>query len=331
MRKPERRYRLQGLEPDNLLAFLTLLGLLRVLDFARPTWHSRAAWDLDAPPLRPVLILAVSATTMEISEAAAEGAAALAANYTFPRGPEDKAPQSDLNYTKRTARVLLLQAAEGEDRDSADVWSALMCNVAEKDDKIDATPLCLLFGQGHQHFLDRLATVPRTEAPPPRGRGKKALTLTAGETLYEALFESWTRQDPTAAFRWDPAEDVRYALRADDPSRQKSTTQHGANRLAALGLPMLTVTPARRGSRVRLQVLGGAFERGEFVFSWPIWDESASLAGIRALLAHPDLAKGDAALGHFGVVEVRRTRRISVGKFMNFTRAEPIRITTERL
>jgi hypothetical protein len=54
--------------------------------------------------------------------------------------------------------------------------------------------------------------------------------------LHEALFEPWTRQDPTPAFRWDPAEDVRYALRADDPSGQKSTTQHGANRLAALGL-----------------------------------------------------------------------------------------------
>lgn len=35
---------------------------------------------------------------------------------------------------------------------------------------IDPTPLRLLFGQGHQHFLDRLARVPAQPAPPPRGR-----------------------------------------------------------------------------------------------------------------------------------------------------------------
>ena len=39
--------------------------------------------------------------------------------------------------------------------------------------------------RGHQHFLDRLAAVPRIEAPPPRGRGKKAVTLTAAETIEE--------------------------------------------------------------------------------------------------------------------------------------------------
>ena len=133
-----------------------------------------------------------------------------------------------------------------------------LCDAAGKDDKIEATPLCLLFGQGHQHFLDRLATIPRTDAPPPRGRGKNAVTLSAAETLHETLFEPLDfRQDPTPAFRWDPAEDVRYALRADDPSGQKSTTQHGANRLAAFGLPILTVTPgaiAVRGSGCRCWV-----------------------------------------------------------------------------
>lgn len=135
---------------------------------------------------------------------------------------------------------------------------------------------------------------------------------TAAETLQEALFAPWTRQAPTPAFRWDPAEDVRYALRADDPSGEKSTTQHGANRLAALGLPVLAVAPAQRGDRVRLQVAGGTFERNEFALHWPIWQEPIGLAGIRTLLTHPDLPNGPAALGHLGVVEVRRARRIGV-------------------
>ena len=195
----------------------------------------------------------------------------------------------------------------------------------ESDDKIEATPLCLLFGQGHQHFLDRLATVPRTDLPPPRGRGKKAVTLSAAEILHEALFEPWTRLDPTPAFRWDPAEDVRYALRADDPSGEKSTTQHGANRLAALGLlrPDRGAGPTGR-ARQDCGSWAGGFKRNEFVFCWPIWHEPASLATIRALLGHPELAKDPSALAYLGIAEVRRTRRISVGKFMNFTRAEAI-------
>src|SRR5262249_19522827 len=153
---------------------------------------------------------------MAICEAAAEGAASVADHYDFPQSVDDGAkPQSGLNYSTLIARKLLQRAATSRNRRLADLWSALMSDASEKDDKIEATPLCLLFGQGHQHFLDRLSTVPRTEAPPPRGRGKKAVTLTAAETLHEALFEPWTRRDPTPAFRWDPAEDVRYALRAD--------------------------------------------------------------------------------------------------------------------
>lgn len=319
------RHRLEGLEPDNLLAFLALLGLLRAMETARPAWRPRAAWDLDNPPLRPLLVVAEAQTDIAICEAAAEGAAALAADYEFPETTdEDARPQSDLNYEAQTARALLDRAAGIRNRRCADLWAALMSDAAEKDQKIEATPLCLLFGQGHQHFLDRLASVPRSEASPSRGRGKKAVTLTAAEALHEALFQPWTRQDPTPAFRWDPAEDVRYALLADDPSGQKSTTQHGANRLAALGLPALTVAPAQRGARVRLQVRGGAFERNEFVFSWPIWKEPVSLAGLRVLLSHPNLGKGPSALAYLGVVEVRRARRIGVGKFMNFTRAEPV-------
>jgi hypothetical protein len=244
-------FRLEALEPDNLLAFLALLGLLRVLETARPSWRPRAAWAVDNPPLRPQLILAQPEEAMAVCEGAAEGAMRLAENYVFPESAEDGAtPQTDLNYQPETARKLLQHVVEGHDRQRSDLWSALMCDAAANADKIEATPLCLLFGQGHQHFLDRLAVVPHTVAPPPRGRGKRTVSLSAAEVLHEALFEPWNRSDPTPSFRWDPAEDVRYALQAEDPSSQKSTTQHGANRLAALALPILTATPASRGERV---------------------------------------------------------------------------------
>lgn len=327
MSTPDTIRRLVGLEPDNLLAFLTLLGLLRALE--QEGWRPRVAWSLGDPPLRPLLVLREPRSEQAVCEAAAKGAAALAEDHVFPRSMADDTAQADLNYQMAEARGLLARAADAGDR-QADLWSALMCDAAGKDGKIDATPLCTLFGQGHQHFLDRLAGVPRIEAPPARGRGKSAVTPTAAETLLEALFQPWMRQDPTPAFRWDPAEDVRYALRADDPSGTKSTTQHGANRLAALGLAVLTAAPEMRGGRIRLQVPGGAFTRDGFTFSWPIWKDPISLAGIRALLGHPALTRAPEALAHLGVVEVRRTQRISVGKFVNFTRATPVPLTTSR-
>jgi hypothetical protein len=318
-------HRLVGLEPDNLLAFLALLGLLRALETARPEWRPRAVWDLDCSPLRPALVLREEQTPEEISDAVAHGAACLAETYRFPAGIGlDAAPQRDLSYAGDVARRLLKASLAEDGRERADLWAALMCDAAAKEGRIEATPLCLLFGQGHQHFLERLATVPSTVAPPPRGRGNKAIVITAGQTMHEALFQPWARQDPTPAFRWDPAEDVRYALRADDPSGTKATTQHGANRLAALGLAALTTAPAQRGNRVRLQILGGWFERNDFSFAWPIWRDPASLAAIRALLSHPRLREGPEVLAHLGVAQVRRSRRIGVGKFMNFTRAEPL-------
>jgi hypothetical protein len=316
-------HRLDGLEPDNLLAFLALLGLLRALESSHPEWRPRAAWDLDRPPLRPVLILTEVQAAEAICQAAADGIGQLAASYDFVAENGEASPQRDLNYSDRFARRLLIDVVSAGDREQADRWAALMCDAAAKDGKIEATPLCLLFGQGHQHFLERLTAVPRMPAPPPRGRGRQIVTISAAQALHEALFQPWTRQDATPAFRWDPAEDVRYALRASDPSDEKSTTQHGANRLAALGLAVLTAAPEQRGGRVRLQVLGSSREAG-FALYWPIWRDPASLTAIRAMLSHPRLSAGPTAVAHLGVVQVRRTRRISVGKFMNFTWADAV-------
>ena len=323
MSDPTRRHRLGGLEPDNLLAFLALLGLLRAIETARPDWRPRIAWDVERAPLRPALVLAEAGTNEEISQAAADGATQLSATYAFPAEDADIAAQKDLNYHAGYAQTLLRKIVVEENREHADLWAALLSDLATINGQTEPTPLCLLFGQGHQHFLERLAMVPRTEAPPPRGRGRKAVMLTAADTMQEALFQPWTRQDPTPGFRWDPAEDVRYALQAGDPSDEKSTTQHGANRLAALGLPVFTAVPVQHGSRVRLQVLAGHFER-DFTLPWPIWRQPASLAGIRALLSHPDLIAGATALRHLGVVQVRRARRIRNGRFNNFAPAEVI-------
>ena len=311
-------HRLDGLEPDNLLSFMALLGLLRTLEEARPGWRPRVSWTVDEPPLRPSLHVAEEVAGNAIVEAAAEGLAALARRHDFEG-------LSDLTLLPDEAERRLRKAA-GSDRYTADLWAALVSNAAITRDgkKVDPTPLCLMFGQGHQHFLSRLASVPQRTVPPKRGAGRNKSEISETKCLREALFVPWKRLDATDSFRWDPHEDVRYALRARDPtdSKTKEATQHGANRLAAVGLSVLTVVPRYRAGKVRLALLGGGREPdGVDTLNWPIWREPIGLAGIRALLDHPYLDRPETRAA-LGVVERRRARRIVFGKYMNFTRAE---------
>ena len=315
-------HRLQGLEPDNLLAFLALLGLLRTLEDARPKWRPRVAWTIDTPPVRPTLSVSEPSTEDEIIAVVAEGLGDLARRHDFGE-------LKDLKLTPAEATKWLRSAA-ARDRYVADLWAALTSDAAVRErgkgTEAEPTPLCLLFGQGHMHFMSRLASVPKEPVPPRRGSGRDKTAVSEAGCLHEALFEPWARSDATFSFRWDPHEDVRYALRATDPtdSKTKEKTQHGANRLAAIGLSTLTVVPRSRGGGVQLGVLGGTREPdGRFAFTWPIWRHAVSLAAVRSLLGHARL-RHPATRDALGIVELRRARRISVGKFMNFTRAESV-------
>ena len=312
-------HRLNGLEPDNLLAFLALLGLLRSIEEARPTWRPRVAWTVDAPPVRPVLRVTEREDEETITAAVAEGLRALASRHEFGQ-------LKDLRLSPEEATKRLQAAVLGEGY-VTDLWASLVSDGATRDKnkaaEAEPTPLCLLFGQGHMHFMSRLASVAQESVPPARGIGRTKIQVSETDCLREALFTPWARPDATFSFRWDPHEDVRYALRATDPTnpKTKETTQHGANRLAAIGLSSLTVVPELRGGAGRLSVLGGKWERGGFAFTWPIWRDSISLASVRALLGHPGL-DSPATRNTLGVAERRRARRISSGRFMNFTRAE---------
>jgi hypothetical protein len=319
-------HRLDGLEPENLLAFLALLGLLRALEAAdrgrddHKRFRPRAAWDIDRPPLRPTVVVSNGAGRHELAEAAALGIDLLAAVHEFDGA-------KNLTFVREESAAILEAAAReatADNHDRADLLASLMSDGAFKIDKTETiipTPLCLMFGQGHQFFLDRLANVPKQAAPPPRREGRKRVTISPTDALLEALFEPWHRTDPTFSFRWDPEEDVRYALMAGDPTdaAYKTGTQHAANRLAAVGLPALTVAPVKRVGRPAVAILGGEYRRG-FSFAWPVWHDPASLMMIRALLGHPDL-RTPGALKHLSVEHVLVARRISVGKYMNFSPA----------
>lgn len=304
-------FRLDGLEPDNLLAFLALLGLLRAIeaddrDRAEDTKAlPRAAWDIAAPPLRPRLHLIRPLPQDEVMARTAAGLRRLAASHRFDG-------KQSLNYSEAECRKVLEAAAEAAcvgGRDHADLLAALISDAAIKDQKkdkreIDPTPLCLLTRGQQANFLERLSTVPNRPAPPKHGRGKAAVAVTEAACLNETLFKAWHNHDlKLSSFRWDPAEDVRYALLAGDPTddEYKGGAQHGANRLAAVGLAALTLAPERRAGRVPPTIVGGHSDADGFSFAWPIWRAPASLAAIRALLSHPEAMRNPGALCYLGV------------------------------
>lgn len=309
-------HRLLGLEPDNLLAFLALLGLLRALEKADDALKPRVSWDLDQTPTRPTLHLARPMTRNEIAGIAEEGLIAIASTHDF-------GGRNGADYSREECREVLAReakAARQGSRLSVDLHAAVMTDAVLRagKDQVSPTPLCMMFGQGHQHFLQRLECVPRGSASTNKDE-------TAGSvTLSEALFHPWLRKDKTFSFRWDPAEDVRYALMAGNPTnpRYKPGTQHGANRLAAIGIGVLSVAPGQSDGRVRCLIPGGNFTDHQFSFAWPIWTAPATLTAILAMLSHPRLRE-PGALERFGVRHVMVANRISVGKFMNVSTARP--------
>lgn len=311
-----RSHRLEGLEPDNLLAFLALLGLLRSLEAVglRP----RAHWE--GLPLRPVLDLPEPVTQETVAEQAAAGCARLAQDHDF-------CGEKDLTFRAERARYLLEHALQRPRSGRAELLGCLFSDGAvDQNNKIIPTPLCAMFGQGHQHFLARLASVPRGDLPTSLQKRRPPPDLKSPDFLVEALFHPWQRRDETDGFRWDPAEDRRYALRFRDPSKEAGRTVHGANRLAAVGIAAMPGTAVMRPRGVRFLNIGTELgEGGGIVVTWPIWARPASLAAIRALLAHPALLAAEpAVLERLGVIERRRARRILNGRFVNFTRAEVV-------
>ena len=287
-----------GLEADNLLALLALLGLLRSLEASRPSWCPRAFWK--GPPWVAHISIIQAADQAAVSCAANEGVRVIAAEFDV-----DNRKNVDFNredYRQYAARVLKRNREAG-----AALASALTSESSSKRDRLQASPFVMMFGQGHQSFLERLAAVVVDQR-------------TTDEKVLEALFQPWRRDEESEGFRWDPEDDQRYAFRYGNPSKAGAApTVIGANRLAAIGF-LSFPTVARDG---RMRASGTAYDNG-WCFVWPIWTTPLSRGSIEALLNHPDLIGGNLTkIRLLGVAEIFRARRVANGKYMNVTRARP--------
>ena len=253
--------------------------------------------------------------------------------------PDTEIAPKDLTIPGRVFRHVALAAAEQATPDNR-AWADFCCaygtEAYSEEEAIQNTSLRTMSGAGHQHFLEsirRLALRPVDDTQK-RGSKKRQTNRTEKEIgdgttkaqFRRALFSPWDYSDSGPAMRWDPRDDRRYALRADDPSGSKVDpirTMRGANRLAVEALPLLPTFPAANGARtVGFQRLDGSN-----VITCPVWQDGLQLDIVRSILNHPSLEQpleNRICLAAMGIREVFQSTRLIISRMVNFTPGKPL-------
>ncbi|MEW6249642.1 MAG: hypothetical protein AB1716_03265 [Planctomycetota bacterium] len=295
-----------GLDGANPLAFLAALGVLRAasdsgLERPRLSWRSQGAW-------RPVLHLPAAVSADDLIAQLHRQLAAAARNPALDIG-------DDLAIGPAVWRAAAQAAVVARDMLAADFLAAFGCDaLVDEKGLIRSTALCMMSGAGHQHFLKGMRDILSSVQP---------------NHLHKALFAPWRYDDPLQrlSLRLDPLDDRRYALRRDDPKEARTRERGnmlGANSLAALGMSLLPALPVAG----TLETTGFRGQRrNDRRWTWPIWGVPLALDSIRSVLALPELQMDTPSrekLAGLGIVEVLRSRRIAVDRYLNFTPAHPV-------
>lgn len=180
------------------------------------------------------------------------------------------------------------------------------------DQRIAPTPFCFITGSGHQWFLDTARQLMSRKQPTKQEPNPQPCVTP--KSVRETLFVPWTYSDEGLSMRWDPAEDIRYALHLDDPGPVGAYTVWMANLLAYRALAFFPCAPGARG----LVATGWTAGRESDRFTWPLWEPPLSADTIRSLLRHRAFGETDVAtyrreLRARGVAAIFGARRIQVG------------------
>jgi CRISPR-associated endonuclease/helicase Cas3 len=309
---------LAGLDGSNPLAFLAAVGLLRALALKANEWVPRLSWEASACWV-PVIWVPTDVNEATVSADLNDQLAVMREHPALRLGQLEAdnlvAPLDKYRHVCQSAA----EVASREDRTWADFCATFGSDAVQSENDpelMQDTAFRTMSGAGHQNFL---------------GFFRNIVGATTVGHLEKALFQPWRYDDPlrNLTTRWDPLDDVRYALRWTNPSsentlRSRSGSVLGANRLAIEGLPLFPSVPAER----RLLTTGFTGRRAsDTCFTWPIWTTPHCSDAVRSLVAlqeltelHPDRMR----LASFNVREVFRSRRITIGKYRNFSPAQAV-------
>lgn len=283
----------RGPDGGQLLGFLCSLGLLEAATRAFPDHRVRLGFDWYDLAYRPLLTVEPAVDREELVEELHAWIGRRATSPELTRLGDDL--PCDTTAFATLAREMLDDSAT----------SALLTGLGVAragSDRLDDTAFRTMSGAGHQHFLAFARQIAEQTTP---------------EHVDRCLFERWDYADPSPSLRFDPADDRRYALRADDPAKSSSRapirTMRAANALAFEGLALLPVTPTAHGTETTLV----AREGRSVVVRWPLWHRPVGIDVAASILALVDTRVA-------GIVAVFQARRLTVGKYRSFTPAERV-------
>jgi hypothetical protein len=194
--------------------------------------------------------------------------------------------------------------------DSADRWvldqlahfGSDACLQPRKQE-LEPTVFSFVNGSGQQFFLDT---------------ARQLVSCVTADQLFAALFLPWQPSDDKFSMRWNPSEDRRYALMAEDPTAggNEPKTIWAANLLGYVGLGLLPSAPTGHG--LGTVSVGSAGDNP--AFTWPVWRGFLSAGAVSSLLARGELQMQPLQhqeLRALGVSLVFRSERIEVGSGTN--------------
>lgn len=258
---------LDGIDGTHLFGFVAALGTLALLDE-----HARSR-QLPTPQLQfardgTAIIGGFEFTADQLVEMVFEDLKESRSFYN----KELSIVKKPTDFTQWT----FTQVATRASRKQLNILSGLACCVGEE--AFEST-LCAANGAGHQNLIQSMRDI---------------LTLLEKEHIRVALFTPWRKnyeipvsvrkelglgaRKPT--LRLDPADERLYAMRFSNPtSTVDFKTELGAQALTIPGFSVLPVVPLARPLSV------ASSRRGNRVFfSWPLWEQPATLPSVRSLL-----------------------------------------------
>jgi len=278
---------LPALDGANPLGFLTALGTVAVLSETDPKiklgWHARARWT---PFLQSAVFNDESALLAQLTETFRVECQTECGEYPMECsiGPLSQCTPEKLHCFAKATTTL----ADSRHRRATDMVAAFGIEKlrpskgkTDKPFEIQRTPFCFTTGSGHQEFIADARQL-MTRKLPTKGAPNPPPCITE-QKLRAALFNTWSYDDPGLSLRWDPAEDVRYALRLDDPGPIGAHTVWMANALAFRALPFFPCAESKR------QIATSAWCDAD-TFQWPIWEKPLSKATIGSLLSYQAFA-----------------------------------------
>lgn len=305
---------LTGIDGSNPLGFMTALGAFRTLVGVPENTRARMYWSYRGAVWQPVL-QHLGVDREKLTANLLEG---LREVSTDPFEIDKKLPFSAEKFSKAIGEALSKKASEA----------------------VRLLSLFAAFGSeaitdNEGAFLDTDFRMVRSGDNNGQGMLHYALQIrdaTTKDSIDRALFDIWDYRDMGSSFRWDPLEDQRYALRADNPNSERASRVGirlkgqpkmvlGANSLALEALAFFPTVPM--GAKVL--TTGFHVSGKKKFFTWPIWDTPIGVDAIQSTLQMRDLHGTNPSHDNLlqrGICEIYRCHRFAPNQYYkNFSTA----------